>query len=79
MFCKRIEPKKFWSFAVGASTDCHSFVSEYFHSIFCSKVQGFMLKKTKHKSFSLVNFEPWLILVVSQHVFVCIQALQYFK
>jgi len=45
-----IRPKNSWSFAVGTSTDCHSFVSEYFHSIFCSKVEGSMLNKT-HKIF----------------------------
>jgi len=31
----RIGPKNSWSFAVVTSTDCHSFISEYFHSIFC--------------------------------------------
>jgi len=51
MFFKRIEPKNFWSFAVGTLTDCHSFISEYFHSIFCSKVEGSMLNKTTQKVF----------------------------
>jgi len=36
MFFKRIRPKNSWSFAVGTSTDCYSFISEYFHSTFCS-------------------------------------------
>jgi len=42
-----IGPKNSWSFAVGTSTDCHSFISEYFHLIFCSEVEGFMLNKTQ--------------------------------
>jgi len=50
----RIGPKKSWNFAVGTSTDWHSFISEYFHSIFCSKVEGSMLNKTT-QSFSLVT------------------------
>jgi len=51
MFFKRIGLKNSWSFAVGTSTDCHSFFSEYFHSIFCSEVQGSMLNKTTQKVF----------------------------
>jgi len=47
MFFERIGPKNSWSFAVGTSTECHSFISEYFHLIFCSKVEGSMLKTTE--------------------------------
>ena len=68
MFFLRIGPKNSWSFAVGTSTHCHSFISEYFHSIFCSKVEGSVLNKTT-QSFSLLTFEPWLIVVIRQHVF----------
>jgi len=68
MFFKRIGPKKSWSSVVGTSTNCHSFISEYFHSLFCSKVEGSMLNKTT-QSFSLVTFKPWLIVVIGQHVF----------
>jgi len=68
MFFERIRPKNYWSFVVGTSTDYHSFISEYFHSIFCSKVEGSTLNKTT-QSFSRVTFEPWLIVVVRQHVF----------
>jgi len=68
MFFKRFGPKNYWRFAVGTSTECHSFISEYFHSIFCSKVEGSMLNKTT-QSFSLVTFEPCLIVVIRQHVF----------
>jgi len=63
-----LDQKIIWSFAVGTSTDCHSLISEYFHSLFCIKVQGSMLNKTK-QSFSLMTFEPWLIIVIRQHVF----------
>ena len=62
MLFKRIKPKNYRSFSVATSTDSHSFISDYFHSIFCSKVQGFMLDKTE--SFLLVTFEPWLIFVI---------------
>ena len=51
LFIKRIGPRNSWSFAVGTSTDCHSFISEYFHSIFCSKVEGSMLNKTTQTVF----------------------------
>jgi len=51
MFFERIGPKNSWSFAVGTWTDCHSFISEYFHSIFCSKVEGSMLNKTTQEVF----------------------------
>jgi len=51
MFFKSIGLKNSWGFAVGTSTDCHSFISEYFHSIFCSKVGGSMLYKTTQKVF----------------------------
>jgi len=47
MFFKRIGLKNSWNFAVGTSTDCHAFISECFHSIFCSKVEGSMLNKTQ--------------------------------
>jgi len=67
MFFERIGPKNSWSFAVGTSTECHSFISEYFHLIFCSKVEGSMLKTTQ--SFSLATFEPWLIVVIKKHAF----------
>jgi len=51
MFFKRIGPKNSWSFAAGTLTECHSFISEYVRSIFCSKVEGSMLKKTTQKVF----------------------------
>jgi len=51
MFFKRIGPRNFWSFAVGTSTDFHSFISEYFHSIFRSKVECSMLNKTTQNVF----------------------------
>jgi len=51
MFFKRIGPKNSWNFAVGISTDCHSFIPEYFRSIFCSKVEGSMLNKSTQKVF----------------------------
>jgi len=51
MFFERVGPKNSWSCAVGTSTDCHSFISKYFHSIFCSKVEGSMLNKTTHRKF----------------------------
>jgi len=38
-------------------------LSEYFHSVFCNELQGSMLNKTRH-SFSLVTFEPWLIVII---------------
>jgi len=47
MFFKRTDPKNYWSFAVANSTDSHFFIYDYFHSIFCSKVQGSMLNKTE--------------------------------
>jgi len=54
---KRIGPKNSWNFAVGTTTDCHSFISEYFHSIFCSKVEGSKMNKTTHHCdlWTLVN------------------------
>jgi len=51
MFFKKIGPKNSWSFAVGTSTERHSFISEYFHLTFCSKVEGSMLNKTTQKVF----------------------------
>jgi len=68
MFFEIIGPKNSLSFAVGTSTECHSFVSEYFYSIFCSRVEGSMLNKTT-QSFSLVTYEPWLSVVIRQDVF----------
>jgi len=53
MLSKRIGPKNSWCFAVGTSTDCHSIISENFHSVFCSKVQGSMLNKIKQNVFHL--------------------------
>jgi len=47
MFFKKIGPKNFLSFASWSSSGCHYFISEYFHSIFCSEVQGSMLNKTR--------------------------------
>jgi len=57
MFLERIGPKNSWSVAVRTSTDCRSFISEYFHSMFCSKVEGSMLNKTTQKVF------PWWPLI----------------
>jgi len=51
MFFERIGPKNSWSFAVGTSVDCHSLISEYFHSILCSEVEGSMLNKTTQEVF----------------------------
>jgi len=47
MLFKKIRPKNFWNFAVGTSLDGHSYIPEYFHSIFCSEVQGSMLNKKR--------------------------------
>jgi len=47
MFFERIA----LSFAVGTLAECHSFITEYFHSVFCSKVEGSMLNKTTQKVF----------------------------
>jgi len=41
--------KNFSEFAVGTSTDSHSFMSEYFHSIFRRNAEGSMLNKTTQK------------------------------
>jgi len=51
--------KNYWNFTVSTSTDHNSYISEYFHSVFCNKVQGSMLNKTRQCSFLLVTFEPW--------------------
>ena len=40
--------QKIWNFAVGPYLDGHTYISENFHSIFDSKVQGSMLNKTRH-------------------------------
>jgi len=58
MFFKRIGPKISWSFGVGTSIDCHSCISEYFHSIFCSYVEGSMLNKTTQKDFHWWPLNP---------------------
>jgi len=58
MFFERIGPKNYWSSAVETSTDCHSFISEYFYSIFCSKVEGSMLNKTTHEVFHWWPLNP---------------------
>jgi len=55
MFFKRIGPKISCSFAIETSTDCHSFISEYFHSIFCSEVEDSMLNKTQ----KVFHWWPW--------------------
>jgi len=58
MFFKRIGPKISWRFGVGSSIECHSFISEYFHSIFCSQVEGSMLNKTTQKVFHWWPLNP---------------------
>jgi len=55
--------KNSWSFAAGTSINCHSFMltsfsSEYFHSIFCSKVEGSMLNTTRQKVFHWWPLNP---------------------
>jgi len=57
-FFNRIRPKNSWSFAAGTSADCHSFISEYFHSIFCSKVESSVLNKTTQKIFHRWPLNP---------------------
>jgi len=54
MFFERIA----LSFAVGTLAECHSFITEYFHSVFCSKVEGSMLNKTTQKVFHWWPLNP---------------------
>jgi len=58
MFFKRIGPKNSWSFTVGTSTACHSIISEYFHSIFYSKLEASMLNKTTQDVFHWWPLNP---------------------
>jgi len=58
MFIKRIGPKNSLNFVVGTSTDCHSVISEYFHSIFWSKMEASMLNKTTQEVFHWLPLNP---------------------
>jgi len=57
MFFKMIGPNFFWSFTVGTSTDCHSFISEYFHSTTEHFTVNCKVACWTKQSFSLVTFE----------------------
>jgi len=59
MFFKKIGPKNFWNFAVGNLPDYHSYISEYFYSMFCSKVvPGSMVNKTRQIVFHWWPMNP---------------------
>jgi len=52
MFFKRIGPKISWSSGVGTSTDCHSFISEYFIQYFAVKWKAPCWTKQHRKFFT---------------------------